>query len=454
VDGRTNWFSYNFPWGIGETHAIEAPMQQTDDQGRLWNFSSWSQGGSAAQSFTVPSDADGSGVRLVATYTPLARLLIKGTVAGLTVDVDGTSCRVPCDIQREVGATVTVTTPASLTMADGVRADFTGWPGTGSASPVWSGTLGAAVVNLNATYRMMNKLVTGATPPEGVRWKLDPTSSDGYYEVATPVAVSVAAQPGYKFRSFAGDLSGSTPSGIVSMTSPRSVTAMLDRVPYIPPAGVSNAAGTTPVQAVAPGSVVSIFGVNLATDLVTGADSPLAQTLGGVTVRLGDRFLPLFFVSPSQINFQAPSDLGEGTQLLTVSSPGLADVRAPFTVVRNAPGLFPQAFHESGAAVTPDSPAHQGELLTLYGTGFGPTDRPRPEGFAVPASPVLSIVDPVHVTVGDGAVDANSAYAAAGRVGVDIVKFRLRDDAPAGTGIAVTVNVNGQDSNTITIPIQ
>jgi hypothetical protein len=64
--------------------------------------------------------------------------------------------------------------------------------------------------------------------------------------------------------------------------------------PVHAPAGVGNAAGQTPQTGVAPGSIISIFGVNLATDTVVAPDGMLPQTLGGLTVRVGDRLLPLF----------------------------------------------------------------------------------------------------------------------------------------------------------------
>ena len=75
---------------------------------------------------------------------------------------------------------------------------------------------------------------------------------------------------------------------------------------------MSNAAGTTPQTGVAPGGIVSIFGVNLATDTLVAPDGMLPQTLGGLTVRVGDRLLPLFFVSPQQINAQVPDDMATG----------------------------------------------------------------------------------------------------------------------------------------------
>src|SRR5262249_11396695 len=157
-------------------------------------------------------------------------------------------------------------------------------------------------VTLNANYRLMNHLAASATPPEGATWTMQPASSDGYYEAAASVSVAVTTLPGYRFGSWGGDLTGSRPVGVVSMNAPRAITARRDRWPYMAPAGVGNAAGTTPAKAVAPGSVVAILGASLASDTTTGPASPLAQTLAGLTVRLGDRLMPLFFVSPKQIN--------------------------------------------------------------------------------------------------------------------------------------------------------
>src|ERR1035438_3689536 len=87
------------------------------------------------------------------------------------------------------------------------------------------------------------------------------------YLLTTPITPA-----GYKFRRWDGDLSGTIPAGVVTMSAPRVVTALLDPVPYIAPAGVSNAAGTTPLPGVAPGGIVSIFGVNLAVATLLAPD--------------------------------------------------------------------------------------------------------------------------------------------------------------------------------------
>jgi len=162
--------------------------------------------------------------------------------------------------------------------------------------------------------------------------------------------------------------------------------------------------------------------------------------------------LPLFFVSPGQVNAQLPDDLGLGNQILTISSLGLQEVRAPFTVVRNAPGLFAMALHEDGSPVTADAPARPGELLTVYGTGFGPAERQRPEGFPIPQSTSFALVDGVMVQVGDTSIAAEKAFAQAGRNGIDAVQFRL-DKSASGT-VTLRVVVNGVESNTMTIQAQ
>src|SRR5205085_10304310 len=126
------------------------------------------------------------------------------------------------------------------------------------------------------------------------------------------------------------------------MIRPRSINAMVDKVPFITPAGIQNAASPTPDGNVAPGSIITIYGENLASSIKIGPNNPLSQTLADVTVTVADRLLPLFFVSPGQINAQVPSDLPDGDYVLQVHATGQADVIGQFTISRNAPGIFLQ----------------------------------------------------------------------------------------------------------------
>ena len=461
VDGQYNVLNpYYFAWGIGEKHHLEAPAQQTDAQGRVWQFSSWSNGGAATQDYVVPADAATNAVRLVATYTPLTKVTVNSSLSGLSVQLDGVACTTPCETERNPGTQVRVSAPASVPIGDGVRADFDGWPGTAGDLTV---TVGDTAVILTANYHRLNRLSMASDPVKAAVWTVLPASADGFYPASANVALSLATQPGYKFRVWEGDLSGTIPSGVVTMSAPRAVKALFDAVPYIAPMGVTNAAGTTPKPGVAPGGIVSIFGASLTTLTAVAPDGVLPQTMGGLTVTVADRLLPLFFVSPGQINALLPDDLATGDYVLTVSPAGAAQVRASLTVVRNAPGLFPvpvdgqemamaMVMHEDGSAVTADAPARPGELLTLYGTGFGPAERARPEGFPIPESPSYSLVDAVTLQAGELAIPAEKAYAVVGRCGIDAVQFRLPGSVTGSVTLRVTIN--GADSNTLLLPVQ
>ena len=459
VDGQYNALNpYYFQWGVGETHHLDAPLQQTDDQGRVWQFASWSNGGKATQDIVVPAESENNGLRVTATYTPLTKVTVNSSLSGVSIKVDGAACNTPCVMQRDPGSKVTVNVPASIPQGDGSRADFDGWPGTSGDLVI---TVGDSPINVSANYHLLNRLNAASDPQNGAVWNVLPASPDGYYRASANVSLTLTPQPGYRFRRWEGDLSGTIPSGVVTMNAPRSVKAVLDPIPYIAPAGVSNAAGVTPQRGVAPGAIISIFGVNLATDTEVAGDGMLPQALGGVTVRVGDRLLPLFFVSPGQINAQLPDDFAPGPQVLTVTPMGALEVRASFTVVRSAPGLFPvasngqalaMAVHKDGSAVTFDSPVKPGELVTVYGTGFGPTERPRLAGFPLPQDVSYSLVDGVTVQAGDASFAAEKAYAAAGRCGVDAVQFRV--DRSVTGSVTLRITINGTDSNTLILPVQ
>jgi uncharacterized protein (TIGR03437 family) len=460
IDGRKNWQSYNFNWAQGTTHTISAPATQTDAQGRLYKFVSWSNGADATQKYTV-SDAPDD-VRITATYQPVAQVNVSSVPSGIAVQVDGASCTTPCSLQRDVGAKVTLSAPAIAPSGDGSRLVFQGWADSTSATRTLV-TSSADPVTLNATYQLQYQLATGANPPDGVLWSISPATNDGFYNAQSVVALSASARDGYRFLGWSGDASGVTQPLAVTMTSPKNITVMLDPVPFVPQGGVKNAAGDTPDQTVAPGSVITISGVNLAAGSETGPAAPLKQSLSGVTVKSEGLLTPLFFVTPNQINAQLPFEIDLGPQTLTVSVPGKPDVAANFTVARNAPGLFANpvgdtayvlASHADGSAVTPDSPAVQGETITVYGTGFGPYVGTAPDGFALPQGPNFLLVDPVDIVAGSMDLQPTYAGAATQKVGVNAVSFTIDPALPTGTNVPLKVRINGHESNTVILPLQ
>src|SRR5271166_4127375 len=70
---------------------------------------------------------------------------------------------------------------------------------------------------------------------------------------------------------------------------------------------------------VAPGSLASIFGTNLASSEVQANNFPLPTSLGGASVVIQGAQVPLYYVNPTQINFQVPSSLTAGQVSLVVN---------------------------------------------------------------------------------------------------------------------------------------
>src|SRR5690606_12996008 len=95
--------------------------------------------------------------------------------------------------------------------------------------------------------------------------------------------------------------------------------------------------------------------------------------------------VPLYFVSPTQINAQLPDSLTPrpAPWKLTISREGLGTpvAEADVFVRESAPGLFPVVAHVDFSVVgrgepAGSRPAAPGEIVILFGTGFGPTQPP------------------------------------------------------------------------------
>ena len=459
VDGRQNWQSYNFAWPKGSVHNVLAPLQQTDAQGRKYKFVSWSNGGDAVQEITVLAAPDD--VRYTATYAPVSEISISSVPSGVKLQIDGADCLTPCTIERDLGVPVRLLAPAIAPVSEASRLVFQGWSDGGPADRKL--TSSALPQSLTANFQLQHRLSVAADPDEGVTWRLQPDSPDRYYDAQTQVSLAADTRPGFRFSRWSGDVGGTVRPAMVTMSSPKTVVAVLDRIPFVSPGAVRNAAGETPENLVAPGSVISIVGVNLAPSVESSSGTPLKQILAGVTVWVDERLLPLYSVSPEQINAQLPADLAEGTYTLTIRSEGKPAVKVDFTAARNAPGVFSQtindqpfaaAAHADGSAVTPDKPARKGEVLTLLGTGFGPYAGTAPDGFAFAELPEFVLVDAVEIVIGDTVTRPSYAGIAAGRVGVNAVRFTVGNDLPGGTNVALKVRVNGHESNTVTLPLE
>lgn len=447
VNGRTNWPSLTFTGAAGTQYQVSAPSSQVDAQGRINQFVSWSNGGAESQTYIQPGNDD----RLTATYQTLGHLTLISSPPGLTFNVNGQTCVSPCGFDQAPGTQMNISVPASIPLTAASRLDFQGWQDSPSATRVY--TMTSAIQTLSASYQTMYMVQSASNPAAAGTVLLQPTSPDGFYPANTQLQATVSQNPGFAFRSWQGDVAGSQSLVALNVGGPKMIGAVFTPVPYLPPAAVQNGAGSTPVSGVAPGSVVSIYGLNLSSNTLVGPGAPLSQSLLNVTATIGQQILPLYFVSPSQINVQLPYETSIGQQIVLVHQQGQPDVNAVFSVVPNAPGIF-SITHADGTAVTAVSPATAGEIVTVTGTGFGPFDRNPPDGLLIPAGSTFTLIDAVTVTAGGVSVAALSYGPSYSAVGLDIATFQVPSSLPSGTAVQLNITVNGADSNQLSLFLQ
>ena len=217
--------------------------------------------------------------------------------------------------------------------------------------------------------------------------------------------------------------------------------------PSISAGGVVNAASFETVSS--PGSWVTIFGQNLAGSTTTwdgaiqGTDLP--TVVAGVQVLFDGRPGAVSFVSPGQINVQAPDGV-DGQVEVRVIVNGLAGQASIAEVRALAPALFTYgpgqtrhaaAVHLDGVFVGPDDlfggvvptrPAQAGDRILVFGSGFGPTNPPVPAGLLFLGAARLT--NSVRVLIGSG--EAVVEFAGLSGAGLNQFNVIVPDGLPSG----------------------
>jgi uncharacterized protein (TIGR03437 family) len=440
----------NVYWAAGSTHTIAAPASQTDSSGAPWTWHDWSNGGAATQTISITQAQASTGLRMTAEYDAANGINVNSIPPGLPLTVDGSSCITPCSVQKPVGTSITITAPQSVAGPSGVRYDFASWEG--AANGVVVATPGLETVT--AKYQTLYRLTWSSRPANSGSWQISPSPTDGFFAAGTQVAVTFTPAAGWQFQGWNLDLSGTADPASIVMAAPRNIQAVAAPTAPAPASPVVvNAASQT--ADVAPGSLATLYGTSLASETGTapaGPDAgPLPQSLAGVTLVCGGQLLPLLYVSPQQINFFLPSGLSPGPQTVEVHNSSGNVVPVNFQVVPAAPGLF-SAAHADGTAITAAAPASPGEMILVYGTGFGGYQQPFPDGFAAPNLPPDPLLGTAQVVVNGESVVPAFSGAAPGMIGVAVTRFALPSDLPPGNwDLAETIS--GAGSNTITIPV-
>ena len=230
----------------------------------------------------------------------------------------------------------------------------------------------------------------------------------------------------------------------------------ISAAPYISPQGLLNSASFS--TAIAPGSLFSIFGFNLATGDASGA-LPLPGTLSSASVDISGRPIPLLFASRLLINAQMPYDAVGVVPMRVVASGGTVD--ASMAVAEVAPAIFqvpygtariPAIVHLDGRLVSPDAPAVRGEWLALFLTGLGRLDADLPAGTPAPSEPLYRALAPVRVIVSGADADVIFSGLAPGYAGLNQVNFRVPNSAASQSSLQVVAAKI--TSNTVSVPIR
>lgn len=230
--------------------------------------------------------------------------------------------------------------------------------------------------------------------------------------------------------------------------------------PAIASGGVMNGASYQPQIAAA--TWVTIHGTNLAASTRIWQSSDLASNrlptaLDGVSVNINGKSAYMYYVSPIQLNVLAPDDAQTGTVNVEVVTPAgkSGSVTIDKRSVSPALFLFDAGGHKYIAAVLADGtyvgpsnlfpglstrPVRPGDVVLLFGTGFGPTNPAQPSDILV--SKPAPLASNVTITVGN--VSAPVAFA--GLVSSGLYQFNVTiPDVPDGEQ-PVVAQISGTQS--------
>ena len=250
---------------------------------------------------------------------------------------------------------------------------------SGGGTLTWSAMAGAAWINLSPS---------SGTAPATLSISVEPRNmAPGTYTstvhitatgaTASPVSVTITLV-----------VSGSLPVGVIT--------------------GVANAASYQP--SFASGTWVAIFGKSLSeiTRLWQSSDfgnGQLPTSLSNVSVTIDGKPAYIEYIGPSQINVLAPDDATVGPVEVQVTTAGQVSNSVTAQKQQFAPAFFTvsavtyvAAVHLDGTLVSKSNPAKPGEVIEVYGTGFGPTNPPLESGALVTKPEPLA--NAVTVTIG------------------------------------------------------
>jgi uncharacterized protein (TIGR03437 family) len=220
--------------------------------------------------------------------------------------------------------------------------------------------------------------------------------------------------------------------------------------PQINSGGIVIHAGTS--TAVSPGSIVDIYGTNLAAGALNApAGSALPRTLGGVQVLVNGAAAPLIYIGPLQIILQMPYDTALGTASVVVVNNNAASAAAPVTVQQAAPFILTYdsnravVVNQDGSVNASGNGAKTGDELVAYLIGSGPLDNAIATGAEAPSSPLSREQLVTTVSLGGSNATVKFAGMTPGFAGLMQVNFVI--PSLAAGDYPIQVSIGGTASN-------
>jgi len=243
------------------------------------------------------------------------------------------------------------------------------------------------------------------------------------------------------------------------------VASLIEANPQFVRTGTAHSAFLNPTQSIGnvasyavngtpPGSVFALFGVDLASKEAPAISVPLPTTLASTTVTVNGAQVPLFYVSPGQIDAQMPWEIPGGAVASVVVTNGTAtsNAAAVYVPATGTPGL--SVYNTNRAVVTnadgsvnsTTSPASIGDEVVAWFTGGGPVQA---AGTLVTGAGAPNGLSPItgtySVTVGTAQAMVDYIGLTPGSVGLYQVNFVV---PPVDKGTyPLQINIAGQLSN-------
>jgi uncharacterized protein (TIGR03437 family) len=216
---------------------------------------------------------------------------------------------------------------------------------------------------------------------------------------------------------------------------------------------------------IAPGTFIEIYGSGLAADSLdwsnafNGVNAP--TSLAGTKVTIGGQAAFIAYAGPGQVNALVPSNVATGQQQITVTT--AIGTSAAYTVNVNATaaGMLAPGYLKIGGVqyvgalfsdyqtfVAPPGAisgyasrrAKPGDVIVIYGIGFGPVTPNTPAGQIVPGSSALTL--PLQIFFGSAQATLQYSGLAPSLVGVYQFNVVVPNVAPSDA-VPVTFTLGG-----------